>query len=188
MRHWFFALGVWLLLSLFIAGCRDPGDDDQGVSTGKRFRDRAAVATVQNMRHVVTSGAALCVLGVVTCALTRRKMAGAILAGGGAGMISLYAQIAENPWISVIIILAPILLGTVVLIVYYRTRMRLLETEWTTTELVKAVEPHPEVKQDVGDGDPEVQARVKAIVTPIKNRLRHAGELPITEQSMKEGE
>ncbi len=127
------------------------------------FSAAAGFLTVDQMKYIAWGGAGLMVLGVAAYALKRRR-AGVVLFFGGGMMAYTFASLTEYPWVSVIIPLA-LMLSTMVLAIY------LFRNKDVLRELVRAIQRHPEVKPDIGDGDPARQAAIKGVVTPIKLEL-----------------
>lgn len=178
MRNATLALVVWLALVLFAAGCRQKIETAETSQTGfGRLLAPASAAAVANMKPLAYAAAALMVVGILLCAFSSRKATGAILIGGGAGIATLYAQMASHPYVSAAIILVPCIAATVLGICYFRHRITLAMRNKVDSEIVKAVEKHPEVKIDIGGGDPETQNEVRAVIAPIKTRLRQDGEI-----------
>lgn len=177
MRHAILVVAVWMALVLFGAGCRRVQEAETASTGIGRILAPATAAAVANMKPIAYGGAALMVVGLLLCAFTARKATGSILIGGGAGMATLYVQMASHPYISAVIILVPIVAATGLGICYLRQRIKLAMRDRVDKEIAKAVEKHPDVKADIGGGNAARQNEVRAVIAPIKTQLRQDGEI-----------
>ena len=136
---------------------------------GRHVLAVANAVTVEHLKYLAYGGAILMVFGVLFL-VARKWVPGLIAFGGGGGMAYVYASLAEYPWISVIVPVVA-MVAAVVLAIY------LIRNRDVLRELVAAIEKHPRVKDDIGAGDPNRQARVKRVVTPIKEGLQKEGAI-----------
>ena len=127
------------------------------------------ISSGDHLKYIAYAAAAMMVVGILVLA-SRKWIPGIITLLGGGGMAYTYSSLSNHPSISLIVPLG-LLVVIAVLAVY------LIRNRDVLRELIAAIEKHPRVKDDIGEGDPDRQARVKRVVTPIKEGMQKEGAI-----------
>lgn len=156
-----------VLLMFVMVGCRPKVMDDANQSIQK-----AAIA-VEPIGLYYVAGVALLVIGGGMIAL-RARTTGATLMAVGIGTAWFGQTLLRYPWVSLMAVLLASAAAAVLAYLHWKDRRELQKTKEAVTAIAGVIESVPEgraIKGGIANLGAEVAAKVKSVVTPIKERL-----------------
>ena len=166
---WFAVVAITAALS----GCRSPiwHGSAGGVSGAL-----AASSSGNPVYWYYGGGLGLMLAGAVVFAFGGRA-SGAVLAMFGAGTAYFGHTLILYPWVALAATLGAAGVAALIARDRWKKQKDLTLKDRTVKELVAAVQKHPEVKEDIGDGDPERREAIRPAVNSAKSELRREGTL-----------
>ncbi len=137
-----------------------------------KFLRSAGVHVAAPTRPYFASGLGLLVAGGLA-AIVGAKAMGFAAMGLGAAVAALGVVIVQYPWAILLAFLLAVAAAVAALVDRWRQRRALV----ATTQVIQTLPEGKAIKQGLAGLGAEIEAQVRAVVTPIKKRLRREGKI-----------
>lgn len=181
-------LAAALVIIACLAGCRGKNPDaakpaapaaGAAAILGERITRSADAAVAQPTRPYFATGLGLFVLGGLAAIVGARTMGLAAMALGGA-VSALGVVIVQYPWAILLAFFLAVAAAGAALFSRWRKDRELERNRDALSAAAQVIQNLPEgqaIKQGLAALGGEVEARVRAVVTPIKEKLRLEGKI-----------
>lgn len=165
---------IAVTLCLAAYGCRNRTAEAPTPGSPRSITAVSGGVTVEHLRVLPWCGALLVVAGIVGAACSRYRAA-IFFFVGGAGMVALYVAASEYPWSIAWFPMALCLAFCAALVVWVVERRKRMDATTTLKEAVRVIQPHDELKKEMGGGDPKKQDEYRKVIDPLKTEMREEG-------------
>lgn len=121
------------------------------------------------------AGVAMMVVGLLLS--LKSKLKGVVVFYGGMTMTVLYTAMAEHPLAMMCLVVVMFLSGWWLAYKWIKAQQSLSECQSAAKEMIKVIQPHDDLKRQIGDGNPLKQNAVRVVVDPLKSQLRTEGAI-----------